>query len=201
MRFIRLNGCSLGWVYYSLDPPATPLAGGYAYTHVVNLERCYERFLLLVFRLSRFSLPCPRENTEASERFPGSELVCRSGKDSLSTRQRDRKRKRERERERDVFKRITNRHIAKIHGRKIVVVVVGSVPAQSLFLCCTISQRCLFTGCSFLGRMEYRRALFPWNRSRRPQPVTYRCFSFVRRQLVSNRTDSTGTTRLFDRVR
>ena len=65
---------------------------------------------------------------------PGSELVCRSDKDSLSfTRQKQTKRKRERERERS-FKRITDRDIAKIHDRKVVV-VVGSVPVtvQSLF--------------------------------------------------------------------
>ena len=74
------------------------MAGGYAYIHVVNLERCYEPFLLLVFRrVFHFRV----QENRASERFP--RLVnWFAGPPGLSESEKEeetREKKRERERE------------------------------------------------------------------------------------------------------
>lgn len=98
------------WVHRSLL--ATPLAAGYAYIHVVNLERCYEPFLLLVFRrVFHFRV----QENRASERFP--RLVnWFAGPPGLSESEKEEE-TREKKRERNV-KRITDRDTGKNSSQK-----------------------------------------------------------------------------------
>lgn len=111
------------WVHRSLL--ATPLAGGYAYIHVVNLERCYEPFLLLVFRrVFHFRV----QENRASERFP--RLVnWFAGPPGLSESEKEEE-TRQRERERETLKELLTGIPAKIHRRKVVVGSYGPYISQ-----------------------------------------------------------------------
>lgn len=146
------------WVHRSLL--ATPLAAGYAYIHVVNLERCYEPFLLLVFRrVFHFRV----QENRASERFP--RLVnWFAGPPGLSESEKEEE-TREKKRERNV-KRITDRDTGKNSSQKSRRWIVRAVYFTRMMRFCVCgclisrkswnrSNRCTIVDRVFFSRSEY----------------------------------------------